>query len=113
MNLNLVQSLVDTHVSYPGMRFFVGEAGGRIHIRGGFEQPCAKSGELTVWLTRRWYISDKATRSEVVQTCLKIVLTAVEHEAREKFRYRGRAVYGPHIDVDALWEVCPREDGRT
>lgn len=100
-------------VSYPGMRFLAGEAGERTHIRGEFTQPCAKTGEPTVWLTRRWYISDKATRSEIVQTCLKIVLTAAEHEARENFLYRGRAVFGPHLNVDVLWSIANCEEIRA
>ena len=47
-------------------------------------------------------MSHEATRSEVVQTALKCVLTSVEHEARESFTYRGRAIFGPHLDVDVL-----------
>ena len=56
----------------------------------------------TVWKGRKWYVSAHATRSEIVQTCLKAVLTACEHEARESFRYRGEAIFGPHHDVEAL-----------
>lgn len=51
---------------------------------------------------RKWRLSPHMTKSEVVQTAFKAVLTFEEHEARENFRYRGRAVFGPHIDVDAL-----------
>jgi hypothetical protein len=40
-----------------------------------------------------------------VRTALKAVLTAEEHEARERFLFRGRAIFGPNIDVDGLREV--------
>jgi hypothetical protein len=30
----------------------------------------------------------------------------LEHEAREQFKYRGRAVFGPHMDVDELWKLA-------
>ncbi len=53
---------------------------------------------------RKWYVSTHATRSEVVQTALKAVLTAEEHEAREHFRYKGKAIFFPHFDVDELVE---------
>lgn len=56
--------------------------------------------------TRRWLLSRHMTRSEVVQTVLKCVLTAVEHEAREQFRYRGQRIFGPHFDVEGLVELC-------
>lgn len=70
-----------------------------------------------VWTGRKWYVSSHATRSEVVQTALKAVLTAEEHEAREQFKYDGSAVFGPHLDVDHLWSVSltldVREDRRA
>jgi hypothetical protein len=55
---------------------------------------------------RKWLISRFSTPSEIVQTCLKAVLTAIEHEAREKFLYRGEAIFGPHFNVDALLGVA-------
>ncbi len=54
------------------------------------------------WTTRKWYVSQHSTDSEIVQTALKAVLTAEEHEAREHFLYRGRTIFGPHHSVDAL-----------
>lgn len=51
---------------------------------------------------RKWYVSKHATLSEVVQTCLKAVLTAVEHEAREQFTFDDSAIFSPHFDVMAL-----------
>jgi hypothetical protein len=49
------------------------------------------------------------TRSEVVQTALKAVLSAEEHEARERFLYKGKAVFGPHFDVDVLHSIYGKE----
>lgn len=51
---------------------------------------------------RKWHVSTHACLSEVVQTCLKAVLTAIEHEAREQFQFDGEAIFGPHYDVTAL-----------
>lgn len=48
------------------------------------------------------------TVSELVQTALKAVLTAVEHEVREQFLYRGRAIFNPHCDVEELVALCER-----
>jgi hypothetical protein len=59
------------------------------------------------WQTgRKWYLSPYMTKSEVVLTALKAVLTAEEHEARERFRYKGRRIAGPHLDVDALADMA-------
>lgn len=49
--------------------------------------------------TRKWYISCDASESEVVRTCLLLVLPAEEHEAREWFHFKGKQVYSPHSSV--------------
>lgn len=52
--------------------------------------------------SRKWLLSDFMTKSELVQTAFKAVLTAEEHEARETFLYKQAAIFGPHFDVDAM-----------
>ena len=54
---------------------------------------------------RKWVISYHMTKSELVLTALKAVLTAEEHEAREIFRYRGSKIFNPHINVDKMVEL--------
>lgn len=68
----------------------------------------------SVQTTRKWRLSHVMAKSEFVQTAMKLVLTALEHEARERFLYRGQAVFGPHFDVEALHELAAagRFDGR-
>lgn len=67
-----------------------------------FDAACTDTGEPALQRGRKWRLSAHMTRSEVVQTALAGALAAVEHEAREAFLYRGCAVFGPHLDVDAL-----------
>lgn len=82
------------------------EEGGRLVLRVRFGAADNVSGERAVQRGRKWFLSLHMTRSEVVSTALKAVLTAVEHEAREKFLYRGRAIFGPHHDVELLHELA-------
>lgn len=72
---------------------------------------CADSGGIARFHGRKWRLSPHMTKSELVQTALKAALTAVEHEARERFLYRGQPIFGPHFDVDSLVEIC--EAGAT
>lgn len=58
------------------------------------------------------YLSPVMIESEVVQLCLGLIKAYFEHEVREHFTYKGRRVYGPHIDVNALWEVANRTVAR-
>lgn len=62
--------------------------------------------------TRKWYISPWATKSEIVQTAFKCVLTSMEHRTREMFMYRGKRIFGPHFDCDALHSICGKLDYR-
>lgn len=58
--------------------------------------------DASVQRGRKWLLSTHMTESEIVQTALKAVLAAEEHEAREQFKVEGVAVFGPHFDVFAL-----------
>lgn len=51
---------------------------------------------------RKWLLSEHMTAGEIVQTAFKAVLTAEEHEAREKFLFRGSTIFSPHFDIDLL-----------
>jgi hypothetical protein len=55
---------------------------------------------------RKWYISRFATDAEVVQTALKATLSAQEHEVREQFLYKGKAIFGPHLNLERLLAVA-------
>lgn len=69
---------------------------------------CNDSGEPMVWTGRKWFISRHSTVSEVVQTALKAVLTAAEHELREQFTYQGVRVFDPHMDLPQVVERSVR-----
>jgi len=88
-------------VHFPGYTWLVhGED--RTYLQSQFTAPDCKTGNPEPQFTRKWYISRESTKSEVVQTAFKCVLTSLEHEAREVFTYRGQPVFGPHFDVDHL-----------
>lgn len=70
------------------------------------------TGEVETQHGRKWILSEHMTRSEIVTTAFKAVITAEEHEIREKFRYKKRMIFGPHFDVEALWEVARRIEVR-
>jgi hypothetical protein len=98
-------------VSYPEFTFKVESGiGGRIYVVIAFEATCSKSGQLEKWRSRKWDLSVHMTKSEIVQTCFAACLMALEHEAREKFHYKGQAIFGPHFDVDKLVWLCSLPD---
>lgn len=58
------------------------------------------------WTGRKWLLSRHMTEGEVVQTCLMALLAAEEHEAREAFTYKGKALFGPHLSIEKLLAIA-------
>lgn len=91
---------------YPEYTFTVGKKGNNFTIHGQYLELCIVEGIPKIQKTRKYLISPHAVKSEVTQTILKLLLTSAEHRIREHFTYKGELVYGPHFDVDALWEIA-------
>jgi hypothetical protein len=83
---------------------------GAIYLQGFYDEADVKTGLPERQQTRRWFLSPSMSKSEIVQTVFKCVMTSMEHRAREHFRFRERAVFGPHFNVDRLWELCEDEN---
>lgn len=84
------------------------EKSGRNYIQAEADLKDAKTGKIETMRGSKFYISDYACKQEVVRTCYKAYKGFILHELQEKFMYRGKAIYGPHIDPDALWEVADK-----
>ena len=111
MNLDIVRRILDdctfNHWKIQAHR----DEDGRLYLQVSEEGvPCNYTGKPYEWKGRKWMLSQHMTKSEIVMTALKATLTAVEHESREQFKYRGRSVYDPHYDVDKLWELRGADD---
>lgn len=94
--------------SFPGYTFVLLTLYGNpsaFYLQARFKAPNAITGDVEDQATRKWLLSPHMTRSEIVQTALKCVLSSVEHEARETFKYRDHAIFGPHFSVDALVDL--------
>lgn len=106
MNFSEAADILE-EIDYPGFIF-------HMHSNGNFSSAylqiickaeCNITGKEIEWHSRKWKLSQHMTKSEFVQTAFKAVLTAIEHEAREKFKYRGVSIFDPHYDVDRLVEL--------
>lgn len=61
-----------------------------------------QTSEIELQHCRKWQLSYHMVPSEVVRTAYKAVLAAMEHEVDEHFRYKGKLIYNPHIDLDQV-----------
>lgn len=97
---------------FPGLHFEWGTEDGHAFLRvvADADSPYATDSvdpSVTLpWKGRKWRLSRHMVDGEVVQTALTAVLYALEHEARERFTFRGHAVFGPHMDILGLLEVA-------
>ena len=72
--------------------------------------------ELERWDTKertksgKWYVSPHITKSELVQLCLKCVISAEEHESRLNFKYKGAQIFKPHYDVEDLVNLSKKSE---
>lgn len=57
------------------------------------------------WKGRKWPLSQHMTDGEIVQTAFLACMTAVEHEIRETFFYKGQPIFDPHYNIDKLVEL--------
>lgn len=99
-------------VKFPFYTFTVGDKNGFLFLQARYMDLDIDTATQTEQTTRKWYLSPYMTRSELVQTALKCVLTSMEHRTREHFKYRGKRIFGPHLDCDALWEISDKTDVR-
>ena len=95
-----------SRVTFPGLIIDAHGDAGRLYLQventGGQNNI---TGEHYSWKGRKWRLSPHMTDSEIVQTALKAVLTAYEHEIRELFKYRDVPIFDPHYDVEKLVEL--------
>lgn len=95
-----------SNIVYKDWRIRIGENNGYYFLQVLFDAPDNYTGDITEQRCRKWQLSQFMTKSELIRTAYKAVLTATEHEVGEHFRYKGELIYCPHVDVEALVEIA-------
>jgi len=47
---------------------------------------------------------------DILRKAFQLILGFEEHEVREHFKWSGRAIFGPHTSLEALFEAAARRD---
>lgn len=69
------------------------------------ESPLAvdiQTGDVAGWRSGKALISQWMTENEIVRTAHSLVVRAYMHEIDERFRYKGRCLFNPHLDPSKL-----------
>lgn len=99
-------------IEYKDWQFITWRKGQAMYLMVTFLAPNPGGMQKTQQKGRKWALSKYMTKSEVVQTAFKAITTAEEHEARENFKYRHKAIFHPHYDVDTLVTISDNKDRR-
>ncbi len=100
-------------VQFKDWNFHVAPMGDGHYLQVQFMDKDIHSGEPEMQHGRKWYVSPYAVQGEVIKTAFLAVMQAMEHEIRETFLYKGKNVLGPHIAIDALFDVADSREGRV
>lgn len=93
-----------------------------IRLRAEWMGPDAVTGQLEKQQSRWWPLSMYMVKTEIIQTALKCVFVAEEHEIREQFQYRlaegdascrWTSPFNSHIDIDTLARASEDVDVRV
>jgi hypothetical protein len=110
------QRLVEAITYKPGWTIEYGTQDNRPFIQATVDErsdltmdPTGKSQERQPWKSGKRYLSPHICRQEVIGAVLGLIKDAEMHEVHEWFRYRGAAIYNPHLDPDVLVEVARRK----
>ena len=105
MFFNEIENVIKD-VYYPEYTFRLENQNGTFLLSASYDEQDIHSGEIELQRTRKWFISEHVCKSEIVQTCLKCVLTSMEHRVREHFTYKGKLPFGPHWNVETLTNMA-------
>lgn len=85
---------------------------GRWYFQVECERKDSVTGELGLGTGGKAYLSPHMNKSELVRLVFGLFRAYEEHECREFFNWRNRAVFGPHIDIESLWVAAEDLDYR-
>ena len=111
LSLSDVRSII-ADIAFKQYEFLIEPADDGFYLQLRREEVDARSGAPARQEGRKWHIGRSCSKSEIVQTAFKAVVTWEEHEAREHFRYKGAQVFSPHTNVDRLLDLWQSAQGK-
>jgi len=79
----------------------------RLTIQVTWQDACVVTGNMMEQESRKWFLdAEEITEDYVVNTVFKAIQNAEEHEVKERFNYKGKRVFNPHVSIAKLLEVC-------
>lgn len=105
MDAGLIGKVLDD-ISYKDWTFRLGQMGDGFFLQATFLAPDVHTGNVSRQYGRKWYLSPHMVEAEIVGTAWAAIQAAEIHEAREAFKYKGKAPYNSHIRMSTLLSIA-------
>ncbi|MHB8407775.1 MAG: hypothetical protein ACYDHY_06630 [Acidiferrobacterales bacterium] len=105
MNERLLRKIVFEDIQVEPYLFRIQQKGDGFLLQAMAHTKDSRSDKVDIQSGRKWYVSSHACRAEVVRTCYMAIEAFMKHELQENFLYKGKRIFNPHWDPDALAEV--------
>lgn len=110
--LNEIVSHIEAEYQGTPFQIFTGEHEGRLWVQVGTERPDTYTSKVELGVGGKAYVSGHATDDEIVKKIFGLCMAYTEHETREGFKWKGRRIFNPHLDLNALWSVALKSNYR-
>lgn len=100
-----VEAIV-SNISFMDRQFRVLEKGDGFLLQLQYVEANVETGEPMLQRARKWYISQWATETEIVDTAFAACRRSMDHVMKEHFLYKGLRVYSPHFQIEARLELA-------
>lgn len=104
---------IDAEFQGQPILIFTGGLKGSLWVQVGMERPDTYTNEISIGKGGKAYVSPYATSDEVVKKVFGLVMSYVEHEAREGFQWKNRRIFNPHVSLEALHSVALKSNYRS
>lgn len=106
--------VADSYACAPNVdrRFFITEEDDKVYMNMAVQRPESFTGEIKQGQIWRKELYPSMSETQIAHLMIGMSIDYAEHEAREGFLWRGRRVFGPHIDLAAQWEVSETYEQR-
>ncbi len=103
-NKERIQSIVN-QCNIPDKTFVLSEINGVLFLSLKYVEADVLDGKLVEWETRKWYLEDDATETDIVRTCFLAAQQSAMHQLGEHFTFNNFRVFSPHKALNELINV--------
>lgn len=83
------------------------------HLQVTYNEVDIETGALEQQYSRKWFISDEATETDVVDTAFACVMRSYDHVVQEHFTYKGHRVFSPHFTIQQRINAAIRQEAEA